>query len=93
MSDLDTVSGLQQRLAQLEISLSNVRKGKAAAPPVDLLAWRAAATTSVPTAQTAGWRPPGWRLAAIMRSLREDWHGLSEAVRTWAIRFEKRLGS
>ncbi len=91
MSDLDPVSGLQQRLAQLEATLGHVRQGKAPPQPVDLLSWRAA-NLNVPPATTVGWRPPGWRLAAITRSLREDWHGLSESVRTWAIRFEERLG-
>ncbi len=89
MSDLDAVSGLQQRLAELETTLSNVRKGQAPPQPVDLLSWRAAAI-SVPPAPSS-WRPPGWRFEAIARSLREDWHGLSETVRTWAIRFEERL--
>jgi hypothetical protein len=91
MSDLDPISELQGRLAQLETSLTHARTGKPPPQPVDLLAWRATATSTVPMPAT-GWRPPGWRLAVIAHILREDWRGMSQAIRTWAIRFEERLG-
>ncbi len=75
--DLDPISDLQGRLARLETSLAHVRTGQAPPKPVDLLAWRANDTQP-----TASW----WH------TLREDWQGLSEAIRDWAIRFEARLG-
>ena len=89
--DFDPASDLHDRLAKLESSLTCIRTGKAPPQPVDLLSWRAAAAIAAPPPMRS-WRPPGWRLEAIARSLHEDWEGLSETVRTWAVRFEARLG-
>jgi hypothetical protein len=30
-------------------------------------------------------------VATILRCLREDWHGMTEAIRNWGVRFEERL--
>lgn len=86
MSDLDPASDLQQRLALIEASLIHIRLGKAPAQPVDLMAWRVDTTVPHPTEPYTG-----WRLATIRRCLREDWHGLTEAIRNWGLRVEERF--
>jgi hypothetical protein len=87
MSDLDPASDLHQRLARIEASLGHIRLGKAPTQPVDLMAWRVDTRVPHPTEPYAGWRP-----GAILRCLREDWHGLTEAIRNWGVRFEERIG-
>lgn len=86
MSDLDVTSDLQQRLARIEASLIHIRLGKAPAQPVDLMAWRVDTSVPPPTEPYAG-----WRMEAILRCLREDWHGMTEAIRNWGVRFEERF--
>jgi hypothetical protein len=86
MPDLDPASDLQQRLARIEASLVHIRLGKPPTEPVDLMAWRADTSTPPSTAPYAG-----WRLEAILRCLREDWHGLTEAIRNWGLRVEERF--
>ncbi len=86
MSDLDPASDLQQRLAVIEASLAHIRLGKPPPQPVDLMAWRVDATVPHATEPYAG-----WRVATILRCLREDWHGLSEAIRDWGLRVEERF--
>ena len=87
MSDLDVTSDLQQRLARIETTLVHIRLGRAPSQPVDLMAWRVDTTVPHPTEPYAG-----WRLKTILRCLREDWHGLTEAIRNWGVRFEERIG-
>jgi hypothetical protein len=86
MSDLDVTSDLQQRLARIEASLLHLRLGKTPPQPIDLMAWRVDATIPHPTEPYAG-----WRLETILRCLREDWHGMTEAIRNWGVRFEERF--
>ena len=86
MPDLDVTSDLQQRLARIEATLVHIRLGKTPSPPVDLMAWRA--DTS---ARPSGEPYAGWRLEAIARCLREDWNGLSEAIRGWGLKVEERF--
>jgi hypothetical protein len=87
MSDLDATPDLQQRLARIETSLLHIRLGKTPSPPVDLMAWRADTSVRPAPEPYAGWRP-----GAILRCLRDDWHGLSEAIRNWGTRVENRFG-
>ncbi len=88
--DFDPASDLHDRLAQLETSLTYVRTGRAPPQPVDLLSGRAATTVAAPLPMS-GWRPPGWRLEAIARSLHEDWIALGDIFRNWATRVEERF--
>ena len=86
MSDLVATSDLQQRVARIEMSLVQIRLGKLPPQPVDLMAWQA--DTSVPPSSEPY---AGWRLSAIVRCLREDWHGLGEAIRNWGMRVDERF--
>lgn len=86
MSDLDVTSDLQQRLARIETTLLHLRLGKVPAQPVDLMAWRLDTRLPHPTEPYAG-----WRVATIQRCLREDWHGMTEAICNWGVRFEERF--
>jgi hypothetical protein len=86
MSDLDVTSDLQQRLARIETTLLHLRLGKVPAQPVDLMAWRLDTRLPHSTEPYAG-----WRVATILRCLREDWHGMTEAIRNWGVRFEERF--
>lgn len=86
MSDLDVTSDLQQRLARIETTLLHLRLGKVPARPADPMAWRLDARVPHPTEPYAG-----WRLGTIARCLREDWHGMTEAIRNWGVRFEERF--
>ena len=86
MTDLDVTSNLQQRLARIETTLLRIHLGRTPAQPVDLMAWRVDTTAPHPTEPYAG-----WRVATILRCLREDWHGMTEAIRNWGVRFEERL--
>jgi hypothetical protein len=86
MSDLDPASDLQQRLTQIEASLLHIRRGTPPPRPVDLMAWRVDTTVPHPTEPYAG-----WRLETILRCLREDWNGMTEAIRNWGVRFEERF--
>jgi len=86
MSDLDVTSDLQHRLAKIEAALVHVRLGKTPPQPVDLMAWRVDTTVPHPTEPYAG-----WRVEAILRCLREDWRGMTEAIRNWGVRFEERF--
>lgn len=85
MSDLDPASELQRRLALIEANLVHIRLGKSPPQPVDLMAWRVDTSVPHPTEPYAG-----WRVATILRCLREDWHGLTEAIRNWGLRVEER---
>lgn len=85
--DPDPVSELRERLIRLDTSLAHVREGRTPVPPLDLLTWRADTRALV----AANDERRGWTWQATMRALREDWRGLSEAIRDWAIRFEARL--
>lgn len=86
MTDRDSTSDLQQRLARIETDLVHIRLGKAPAQPVDLMAWRA----NIP-ASSSGEPRDGWRTQSILRCLREDWNGLTEAIRNWGLRVEERF--
>jgi hypothetical protein len=86
MSDLDVTSDLQKRLARIETTLLHLRLGKVPAQPVDPMAWRLDTSVPHPTEPYAG-----WRVDAILRCLREDWHGMTEAIRNWGVRFEERF--
>ena len=86
MSDLDVTSDLQQRLARIETTLLHLRLGKVPAQPVDLMAWRLDTSIPHPTEPYAG-----WRMATILRCLHEDWHGMTEAIRDWGVRFDERF--
>ena len=86
MSDLDPASDLQRRVAVIEATLLHIRLGKAPPQSVDLMAWRADTSVPHPTEPYAG-----WRLGTIARCLREDWHGLTEAIRDWGVRVEERF--
>ena len=86
MSDLDVTSDLQQRLARIETTLLHLRLGKVPAQPVDLMAWRLDTTVPHPTEPYAG-----WRRATILRCLRENWDGMTEAIRDWGVRFDERF--
>jgi len=86
MSDLDATSELQQRLVQIEATLVHIRRGKPQSQPVDPMVWRADTSVPPPSEPYGGWRP-----RAILRVLRDDWHGLSESIRTWGTRLEKRF--
>jgi hypothetical protein len=86
MSDLDATSELQRRLVQIETTLVHIRRGKAQSQPVDPMVWRT--NTNVRPAGDAG---SSWRPGAILRCLRDDWNGLSEAIRMWGMRVEKRF--
>ena len=80
MSDRDTTSDLHERLRKLETNLTYAHQGKSPPKRVDLLSWRA--DTSFLNRQGR----------SVVRDLRENWHGLSEAIRTWTIRFDARFG-
>lgn len=84
MSDLDPISELQARLAHLETKLTYARTGRAPPKSVDLLHWRANSSAEAPAKDEGAF-------ATIVRSLREDWQGLSEAFRTWALSVEERF--
>ena len=86
MSDLDVTSDLQQRLARIDAALVHIRLGKAPPRPVDLMAWRVDSRVPHPTEPYAG-----WRVETILRCLREDWLGMTEAIRNWGVRFEERI--
>jgi hypothetical protein len=86
MPDLDVTSNLQRRLTLIEASLVRIHLGKAPARPVDFMTWQV--DTSVPHATEPY---AGWRVKTILRCLREDWHGMTEAIRNWGVRFEERF--
>lgn len=86
MSDLDITSDLLQRLARIETNLLHIRLGRTPAQPVDPMAWRLDTAVPHPTEPYAG-----WRMETILRCLREDWHGMTEAIRNWGVGLEKRF--
>jgi hypothetical protein len=85
MSDPDPISELQARLTQLQTKLTYARTGKAPPKPVDLLHWRANSGADALAKDAGG-------VATIVRSLREDWQSLREAIRTWTLGVEERFG-
>lgn len=86
MTDRDSPSNLQQRLARIEADLVHIRLGKAPPPTVDLMGWRA----NIP-ASSSSESHAGRRTQAVLRCLRDDWNGLTEAIRNWGLRVEERF--
>jgi hypothetical protein len=84
MSDLDPISKLQERLAELETKLTYVRTGKTPPQPVDLMRWQANGSAGAPAKDEHS-------VAIIFRSLRENWRGLNDAIRSWPLRVEERF--